>query len=274
MLPYLDPALPLVWRAPGVLQIGLDPEHAVALADVDPDAPSALRLLTGHTLREHLLADRLGPPLGPALRPVLELLEQAGLVSAGAPAEAWEHAWVHVSGDGALARSLADRLAVAGIGRTSLEADRPDGRPDLVVVAPDRGRGLDAGDALVAGQVPHLWVHGRDGRAVVGPLVLPGETGCLRCQDLHRADADAAWPRLAFDWEQARAAASPGVVDLVAALAARQVLAWLAGRDAACVGATLEEQPDGSLRRLTWPPHPGCGCCWHTDAVGGHPGPT
>jgi nicotinamidase-related amidase len=37
----------------------------------------------------------------------------------------------------------------------------------------------------------------RDGTGLVGPLVIPGVTSCLRCADLHRSDRDAAWPALA-----------------------------------------------------------------------------
>src|SRR6516165_8762324 len=45
--------------------------------------------------------------------------------------------------------------------------------------------------------VPHLPVRVRDGTGLVGPLVIPGVTSCLRCADLHRSDRDAAWPVVA-----------------------------------------------------------------------------
>src|SRR5690606_38112452 len=47
---------------------------------------------------------------------------------------------------------------------------------------------------LVLRRVPHLQVRVRDGVGVVGPLVLPGETSCLRCADLTRTGFEAAWP--------------------------------------------------------------------------------
>jgi len=45
--------------------------------------------------------------------------------------------------------------------------------------------------------VPHLAVRVRDGTGLIGPLVIPGVTSCLRCADLHRSDRDNAWPAVA-----------------------------------------------------------------------------
>ena len=38
--------------------------------------------------------------------------------------------------------------------------------------------------------------------------------------------------------------------------------AWLTGEQHTCWGATLEEQPDGTVERLLWPMHTDCGCGW------------
>ena len=53
----------------------------------------------------------------------------------------------------------------------------------------------DEGAAAEVGNVPLLVTGVRETTGVVGPLVLPGRTGCLRCQHLHRCDRDPAWPR-------------------------------------------------------------------------------
>lgn len=45
--------------------------------------------------------------------------------------------------------------------------------------------------------IAHLPVRVRDGTGLVGPLVIPGVTSCLRCADLHRSDRDPAWPAIA-----------------------------------------------------------------------------
>ena len=62
--------------------------------------------------------------------------------------------------------------------------------PDLVVLA----RAWAASDPLVAevhrAGVPHLVATVRGQTGVVGPLVVPGATSCLRCADLHRAAVD------------------------------------------------------------------------------------
>jgi hypothetical protein len=263
VLPYLDPHLLLLWRSAGVLQIGLDPAHAVAVEGAPADLPAALRLLDGLTPAEHLLSAGLPAPAGPALAPVVQMLEDGRLLAEGAPLDAWRQAWVHVAGAGPVAAAAVSTLRSAGVGRCSLDEDSAPGRPDLVVVAPARGRGLELANRLVAGGTAHLCAHVRDGRAIVGPLVVPGASSCLRCHDLHRTEADPAWPRLAIAWEQTE----PWSLDTVAAelagtLAARQALRWLQGVPVATLDATLEEQPDGALAPVLWPAHSGCGCCW------------
>jgi hypothetical protein len=99
---------------------------------------------------------------------------------------------------------------------------------------------------------------------VVGPLVVPGRTGCLHCGDLHRRDADPRWPRLAAQLTAAEPAPSGATVTclLTALVAAVQVLAFLDGTSApAAIDATLELAPPELLPRLRrWPPHRACGC--------------
>jgi ThiF family len=118
--------------------------------------------------------------------------------------------------------------------------------------------------ALVEGGVPHLVATVRGQTGVVGPLVVPGRTGCLGCADLHRRDADPSWPLLA-----ARLGAAPpspaGATTtclLTAVTAAVQVLAHLDGAGApVALGATVElRPPDLAPHVRLWPPHPGCSC--------------
>jgi len=135
---------------------------------------------------------------------------------------------------------------------------------DLVVLT----RPWAASDPLVAGLhrsgVPHLVAAVREHTGVVGPLVVPGRTGCLRCGDLHRRDADPRWPRLAAQLTAGEPPASGATVTclLTAVVAAVQVLAFVDGTAApAAVDATLELAPPGLLPRLRrWPPHPACEC--------------
>jgi hypothetical protein len=162
-------------------------------------------------------------------------------------------------------RSLA---AADAVRRASPLADLrplPDGSPaDLVVLT----RPWAASDPLVrdvhrAG-VPHLVATVRGDTGVVGPLVVPGETGCLRCGDLHRRDADPTWPRLAAQLTGSEPPPSGATVTclMTAATAAVQVLAFIDGAAApATVDATIELRPPDLAPRLRpWPAHPGCGC--------------
>jgi hypothetical protein len=268
VLPYLDPAVPLLWRALGVLQIGLDPAHAQALEGATPETPALLRRLQGTVPLDDLQAELHRTPYEQPFQQAVRLLDHAGVVADGDPAAAWAQAWVEVAGDGRLARATAVRLRPL-VGRCTV-VDEPSGtRPDLVVVAADQGRGLAAAEPLMNRGTPHLWTHLRDGRAVVGPLVEPGRTSCLRCHDLHRTECDPAWPRLAVLWEQHPAPPVPSAaLALTGALAARQVLAWLAGARPAGIDGTLEEQPDGTVLARAWAVHPGCGCGWGRQASG------
>jgi hypothetical protein len=141
----------------------------------------------------------------------------------------------------------------------------PSGQPpDLVVLC----RPWAAVDPLsVVWQragTPHLVATVRQETGVVGPLVVPGVTSCLRCAEAWRRDDDPAWPRLAA--QLAAVDTDPGgstITCLLTALtAAVQVLAHLDGSgQPATVDATLEMGPPAFLPRLRrWPPHPSCGC--------------
>lgn len=135
--------------------------------------------------------------------------------------------------------------------------------PHLAVIV---GTGaLDASrvDGLLREDVPHLAVLLRERDAVVGPLVRPGRTCCLRCLDLHRRDRDPEWPRVVPQLAARVPTGEDAVLSaLAAALAVAQSLTQLDGRaDPSTLGATLEiALPDGTTAARTWPPHHECGC--------------
>jgi hypothetical protein len=131
------------------------------------------------------------------------------------------------------------------------------GRPDPVLLA-----------GLVRDRVPHLAVRAEEAIGVVGPLVLPGRSACVRCLDLSRAARDPAWPRiLAQAGGDCGSPAATQACDTVlaaatAALAAGQALAFI---DRACepatANATLEVVlPGWQWQRRGWPAHPACTC--------------
>jgi len=132
-------------------------------------------------------------------------------------------------------------------------------------VADSHRRELPA--ALTQKLVPHLAVSASEAIGVVGPLVLPGQSACLRCLDLTRAERDPAWPLILAQLSAQASADPPGcdtvLATTVAAQAVAQALAFIDedGRAPAVTNGTLElVLPGWQWRRRTWPPHPRCGC--------------
>ena len=141
----------------------------------------------------------------------------------------------------------------------------PPGQPaDLVVLCRPWAAVDPLSVALHRAGTPHLVATVREETGVVGPLVLPGVTSCLRCAESWRRDDDPDWPRLATQLAAVQPAPSGSTITclLTALTAAVQVLALLDGEeDPATVEAALELRPPDLLPRLRpWPTHPGCGC--------------
>jgi bacteriocin biosynthesis cyclodehydratase domain-containing protein len=139
--------------------------------------------------------------------------------------------------------------------------------PDLAILV---GRHpMERRASLMRDQVPHLAVTADEAIGVVGPLVIPGRTACLRCLDLSRAERDPAWPLILAQLEGREpdpCACDAPLAAAVAAQAAAQVLAFIdrAVTADAAVNGTLElVLPGWQWRRRTWPRHPGCSCGSH-----------
>ncbi|MEU6353731.1 TOMM precursor leader peptide-binding protein, partial [Streptomyces sp. NPDC047072] len=134
-------------------------------------------------------------------------------------------------------------------------------RDDVDVHAPDPA----TAEPLVRSGTPHLYAGVVEATGVVGPLVLPGETGCAGCLHETRADRDPAWLRLVAQWRSGRALpvrpCDLTLATTVAGLAAAHALAFLDGRVPSSAGARWEV----SLPGLNWHsrpvwPHPACAC--------------
>ncbi|MGH3268994.1 MAG: TOMM precursor leader peptide-binding protein, partial [Trebonia sp.] len=218
-----------------------------------------------------------------------------------------------IHGAGRVASAVADILATSGVGRVTVtpppagrggpqrtpardEARDARGRgaglplPDLAILvgypAVAGSAGGDLPGRLMRTGVPHLAVRAEEAIGVVGPLVRPGQTACLRCLDLTRTALDPAWPLILA--QLARRAPDPPACDAalaaaVAAQAAAQSLAYL-DRGHAGGGPTGSEhdggagtgwerggppaengtlelvQPGWQWRRRSWPRHPACAC--------------
>jgi len=300
MRPALRAGLLPLWRDPDTIQIGVDPRRAVALAGVGA-AAAMFGLLDGSRDRTQLVAAAggLGIP-APMAERTLTLLASAGLlidfpaalVRALAPETRARllpelaavslarqdtdggaqllarraAASVQIRGRGRIAAAIADVLTASGVS----VAPAPDGQPMPASREPPPAL------VILAGQLPgpaarpirpaHLAVTAEEAIGIVGPLVRPGVSACLRCLDLTRADLDPAWPLILAQvtGRQAEpAACGAALAAAVAAQAATQALQFIdrPGAPGPAENATLElVQPEWQWRRRSWPPHPACTC--------------
>jgi bacteriocin biosynthesis cyclodehydratase domain-containing protein len=198
------------------------------------------------------------------------LLTAAGIglvISTGATATAASDAGAGAAGPATRAGRRGVRQP-AGADRAAQRARAPRAqprRPGLVILADSHRRELPA--ALAEKLVPHLAVSASEAIGVVGPLVLPGRSACLRCLDLTRAERDPAWPLILAQLSAQAGADPPGcdtvLATTVAAQAVAQALAFIDqdGQAPAVTNGTLElVLPGWQWRRRTWQPHPQCGC--------------
>jgi bacteriocin biosynthesis cyclodehydratase domain-containing protein len=156
-------------------------------------------------------------------------------------------------------------LEAVGRANPDTRAGRPaDRRPpdlvlltDAVVPAPEVVRDLLA-DGLL-----HLPVRVRDGIGIVGPLVWPGRSSCLRCADLHRTDRDSCWPRVASQLAGHGRRADLSTVQATASLATTQALRVLCHNEGPppVWNSTLEvDSYEATVYHRPWLPHPDCEC--------------
>lgn len=274
----LNPAMPVLMRPEGTVQVGWDPRRAVLVHPPTGSTGAVLAQLL-RFLQSPATADEFATcasDLGLVPDVVPELLD--GLVAAGVVTRtrpSLRAVSVRVHGRGPLSDLLSGALHCSGTRVTRsnrrhamVTADHA----DLVVLA----------DALVTdprvlrdlhtARVPHLPVRVRDGAGLIGPLVIPGLTSCLACADLHRSDRDAAWPALAAQLRHAVATADRATVLGTAALALHQVdlvlRAMRADPDSeepAPAPITLDTTVEfdvgtGSVVTRRWSRHPACTC--------------
>ena len=219
--PSLDLNAPVLDRPGGRVQIGWSPASAVVVDAAQSgrvtDLASLLRAMDGvHTVAQlHPIARRAGLDSVHLTELITELGRHRLIRWVRPPGSARTHVAV-LHGRGSLGDQVAASLGAAGI-EVHRSAGRHVemsgcGRPDVVLLVetlvPDPGLLAE----LVAERIPHLPVRLRDGAALVGPLVLPGRTSCVRCTDHHRADADPGWPGLAAQLMQRTGGGSPAGV--------------------------------------------------------------
>jgi len=243
----LDPLVPVVWRDPHTLQLGGEPPLLV-FEGVAPHEERMLAALASGVPRTALAA------IGPCPLAVVDgFLERVRpfLTRRLAPSEAFV---IRARG--------ANRQLIGGTARALGLLARADAaaRRAGIVIGMHAIPPADYRDWLRR-DVPHIGVVFGDERVLVGPVVAPGRTACLRCADLWRRDADPDWPALASQLiERPAASALDPILRAEALGAAARLLA-------AAAAANDERGPHGLIltargraERPPVVPHPECGC--------------
>jgi bacteriocin biosynthesis cyclodehydratase domain-containing protein len=278
----LNPAMPVLLRPDGAVQVGWDPRRAVLVRPpVGLSAAGVAALL--RSMRSPIAISELarqaadrglveGMVDADGLENLVAQLVSAGVATRGRRPSRGRAASIRVHGRGPLSDLLMQGLRCSGarIGHSSQpHATVTTAAVDLVVLS----------DYLVADPrmlrdlhrqgIPHLPVRVRDGTGLVGPLVIPGTTSCLGCVDLHRSDRDAAWPAIAAQLRETVGVADQATLLATTGLALSQVnrvIAAVRGQETESapppvLNATLEfDLNTGSIVARQWTRHPLCGC--------------
>ena len=221
-----------------------------------------------------------------AVLPILEELGRSGLLTARRPEQSRRRT-VRVHGRGPLADRLRSHLQDQGctVLHTSANTPRRDDprwQADLVLLTDRLVAEPGMLRELHARSIPHLSIRLRDGVGVVGPLVLPGVTSCLRCADLYRRDRDPDWPLLLAQQLGRNGSACSATILTTVGLAMTELGRILgSGRDSprlelrqpVTLNTTVEvDLRTPSLTTRHWPRHPLCPCWSPTERDAAHLG--
>lgn len=274
----LNPAMPVLMRPDGVVQVGWDPRRAVLVRPprgLTADSLAALlRDLQSRVEMSALLAraDAAGLADRDEFAELIRQLIAANIVTIERRRRRTRSASIRVHGRGPLSDLLVSGLRCSGArvrhtshGCSGVTADEADlvVLSDNLIVDPRLLRELHTEGT------PHLPVRVRDGTGVVGPMVIPGVTSCLRCADLHRSDHDDAWPAVAAQLRDTIGSADRATMLGTAALAINQVdrvvrVLHTGGEhssDPPALDTTLEfDVGTGSVLARRWRRHPRCSC--------------
>jgi hypothetical protein len=274
----LDPALPVLLRPDGAVQVGWDPRRAV-LVRPPGGLPAAELAALLRSMRSPTPIAELQRRAGDRLQDADGLTNLvAQLVGAGVATECGRSrgraASIRIHGRGPLSDLLVEALRCSGARIAHSSQPHAAVSPtdvDLVVLSDYLVADPRMVRDLHSRRVAHLPVRVRDGTGLVGPLVIPGVTSCLGCADLHRSDRDAAWPAIAAQLRDTVGVADRATLLATAALALSQVnrvIAAVRGQagvpDPApppALNATLEfDLNAGSIVARQWTKHPLCSC--------------
>lgn len=239
----------VVRRGRDQLQVGLVPGRCVVVPETARHRAVLSALRTGDL-----------PPAGEEATSLLPRLAASGLLR---PAGPRPPAVAPVAVEGSLGVDPEPLLAAAGLRVTAGSGSR--GRPVLLLALADVDR--DRLDALVRDATPHLLVRVVDGEPVLGPLVVPGETACVRCVDAHRVDDDPAHAAVLDRYLAAPAPPGgdpplpPTLATLLTCWAAHELRSHVDGAHPITWSSTLAwDAAFLELTATTWCRHASCGC--------------
>lgn len=265
----LSPSEPSLWRSERCLQLGVDGD--IRIDDVSPWQERLIEALRAGVPEAMVLplARSLGARPDEAQRFVARIVDALEPCPAGPlPVDAELPADISVGETAALVQGWAAGGLLADV--TAWPHDAPTPARPLLVVA-DRLADPRRAARLMSLDVTHLPIVLAGDRVTVGPLVVPGRTGCLACLHAHRTDIDPLWPVLASQLVGGRRVETdPGLLLEAAVLAARVLrapdglpLLTRADRGGGPEHATASVTLSLAHARRVWRahrPHPGCLC--------------
>jgi bacteriocin biosynthesis cyclodehydratase domain-containing protein len=262
MVLKLDARVPLVWRDPFSLQLGIDPSRVILREVSTADERMIHALSAGVSLSGLSMIARSS---GGGERDVAKLLESLTPVLLPDPPPEGAKPRISVVGVGRTADLIATALTEAHLDVTVSAAPSAD-PGDFGIAVGHYVLDPEAYGFWLRRDLPHLPVVFGDGDATIGPLVEPGASPCLYCLEHYRRDADGSWSAIASQlWGRRSAAETPLVSREVGAMAARMVMRRLGGspRGGGVTAAAASFRIDaesGEVTRREWMPHPDCGC--------------
>lgn len=254
MILRLDPRRVLVWRTPRSMQIGVDPALVVLDPVSDGDARLIAALETGVTRAGFAVLAHAARVSDERVGQLLALLAPA---MTGAPPSKPPLARVAVVGRTAAAARIARVIAEAGHPVITAEAGDHLGDDGVIDTAVLVSRHVvDPLEHLrwLRRDIRHLPVVIGELAATIGPLVVPGRTACLACVEQRRTAADSAWPAIAAQLWNTRAAADTALIATEAGAATVRMLSRAGGQ------SLRISADDGERREYRWEPSPRCGC--------------
>jgi len=190
----LAPSLIPLWRTPTSVQFGAD-----AVARIDDVTPWQERLIDAlQTGIPDAMVARLAVGMGATVRDAERFLDEIrpALTSR---TESGPDVALEFPPDFDYLEAVALEDALRGTGVRVVAVRRWPAEDERVPVAVVSHRMMDPRRAarLASADTVHLPIELSGDSVSVGPLIVPGRTGCLACVHAHRREADAGWPLLA-----------------------------------------------------------------------------